>query len=304
MTAAPAERLAWHGAEAVRLTSQALSVVVLPEHGAKIASLLHVTSGREWLAQPTGDLGPPSYGASFLDGEMCGWDELVPTIDACESPDTGAALPDHGEVWSLPWRVEQEGSGELTTSVDGRALSFRLRRRMTLEGSVLRLGYELQATGAVPLRLLWAAHPQLVCRPGTVVRLPATVRDVLVVYPGPAVHATWPAAGALAADLPRGTSRKLYVLPDAPVEAAELRDPDGTYLRFSWDSAAIPYLGIWLDHAEYSRETVAAVEPTTGFYDDLARAASSGRTTRIDPGRRLSWALQVEAGVEQDARCR
>jgi hypothetical protein len=286
-TPAPPERLVWHGAAALRLASAELSAVVLPGHGAKIASLVQLPSGREWLAQPDGDLPAPRYGASFADAELCGWDECLPTIDACVSPETGAALPDHGEVWALPWRVEAEGPGLLTTSVEGVALPYRLRRTLVIAGASLRLAYELSAESR--LSLLWAAHPQFAANRGTTVHV--AVDEVLETQPGPVATVPW--APAAATDLPRGRSRKLYVPPDVRVGSAELRDPDGAWLRLAWD---VPYAGIWLDHADVAREPVVAIEPTTGFYDELERASAAGRVSVVEPGRLLEWTLDLTVG--------
>jgi hypothetical protein len=52
---------------------------------------------------------------------------------------------------------------------------------------------------------------------------------------------------------------------------------------------------VWLDNAQFSREPVAALEPATGFYDNLERAAAAGRVTRIAPGEPLAWTLEVVA---------
>jgi galactose mutarotase-like enzyme len=279
----PPERIAWRGADARRLSSKELSVVVVPSHGAKIASLIHIPSGRQWLAQPDDDLPIPVYGASFVDAAMCGWDEMLPTIDACRSPDTGARLPDHGEVWALPWRIEHEGPNELTTSVDGVALDYRLRRTLTVQGPTLRLQYELSTSAT--LSLLWAAHPQFTCLPGTTLHVAAS--EGLEVQPGPVRRVAW--ANLTVTDLPRGTSRKLYVAPAERVLTGELRDPDGTSLFLTWD---VPYLGVWLDHARYAREPVIALEPSTGFYDELERASS---VSRVPPERPLAWSLEVRA---------
>jgi len=54
---------------------------------------------------------PVAYGAVFVDQDMSGWDEMFPTINACTypapSPYAGITLPDHGEVWVLPWEHDQ-----------------------------------------------------------------------------------------------------------------------------------------------------------------------------------------------------
>jgi len=70
--------------------------------GAKLVSLVHKPAAHDWLLGPADrPFRPVPYGASFVDQDMSGWDEMFPTIEACpypgEGPYAGAALPDHGE---------------------------------------------------------------------------------------------------------------------------------------------------------------------------------------------------------------
>ncbi len=98
----------WHGIAALVLENETFRTVVVPTMGAKIVSLLDKRTGVEWLAGP-GDrpFRPASYGATFDQQDMSGWDEMFPTITACPYPapgaHTGVSLPDHGEVWAVPW---------------------------------------------------------------------------------------------------------------------------------------------------------------------------------------------------------
>ncbi len=181
----PKETTFW-GEPAIALHSDDIEVVVLPRRGAKIASLRHASSGREWLEQPAGELGPPpGYGSAFTDAGMFGWDEMLPTITGSAYPDgeyQGAPLPDHGEVWRLPWKTRVAGEA-FVWSTSGRVLPYEVTRTMRTVGARLQLEYELAATGTTPLWLLWAAHPQFaVGGRHTRIVLPAEVRHVLDVW--------------------------------------------------------------------------------------------------------------------------
>lgn len=286
-----------------------MEVTILPGHGGKITSLRHKASGREWLAQPANPLqDPPVYGSPFTAGAMCGWDEMLPTIIACQypSPDPlhGVHLPDHGEVWALEWAVRDETHDSVLMSVEGRVLPYRLERRVTLAGPSMRLDYRLTVTGREPLWLLWAAHPQFTCLRGTRLVLPEPVRQLVdVTSPGKPVRCAYPGDAPDRVDaLPPGEGRKLYALPDALVSWAALTDSEGSWLRMSWDPAQLRYLGIWLDNRAYSRDPVAALEPSTGFYDDLALAQRSGRAPHISAGTPMQWSLEVTAGQGDGGR--
>jgi galactose mutarotase-like enzyme len=297
-----AEEVTFWGEPGLALRSDDLEVVVLPRRGAKIASLRHRSRRREWLEQPTADLpDPPAYGSAFTDAGMFGWDEMLPTIDASSYPDgehRGVPLPDHGEVWTLPWETRLAGE-TLVFSRSGRALPYRVTRTMRVQNAHLQLEYELSATGTAPLWLLWAAHPQFaVDTPSTRIVLPADVHQLLNVWPSiEPERVEWPSPDLESIrGLPGGAGRKLYALPDAKIGTAGLIDADGSWLRLTWDPTRVPYLGIWLDNGAYARHPVIALEPATGFYDELARAVSNQRVAHVHPGRPLRWSLEVSLG--------
>ncbi len=108
---------------------------------------------------------------------MSGWDEMFPTISACAYPGPGrtwVTLPDHGEVWALPWRLVEAESGRLTLAVEGQALPYRLTRTLAFTApDTLALHYQLVNLGAMPLPYIWAAHPQFACGAGGRNHLPA-----------------------------------------------------------------------------------------------------------------------------------
>ena len=296
------EQTTYRGERGVALRGEQLDVVVLPRRGAKIASLRYRPTGREWLAQPAGELrDPPGYGSAFTGTEMFGWDEMLPTIDGSSYPDgeyRGAPLPDHGEVWTLPWETRPAG-GTLVCSTAGRVLPYRVTRTMRVQDARLSLEYELSVTGTAPLWLLWAAHPQFVVEgTGTRIVLPAEVRQLLNIWPSIAPGPVrWPTPDIESTNgMRQGTGRKLYALPDARIGTAGLIDADGSWLRLTWDPALLPYLGIWLDKGAYARHPVIALEPATGFYDDLARAVSNQRVPQVHPEQPLRWSLEVSLG--------
>ncbi len=287
------------------LLGEGIRVTVDPDRGGRIASIRHLPSGREWLAQPEPGAGSDStYGSSFTDGDMAGWDEMLPTIQACAHPGPGSAagviLPDHGEVWAVPWRVDATGGErDLTLSVEGRALPYRLVRRLRITGPTsLAIDYRLEVLGDEPLALLWACHPQLDCSPDTRIALPAVVTEMLDVTDGPPGRpVAWPSQGpARIGLLPLGTGRKLVAPAHVRAAEVELRDPAGTWLRMCWQAAELPHFALWLDNRCLSRVPVVVVEPTDGFFDSLELAASTGRVAVTQPGSPRRWSLGVELG--------
>ena len=124
----------WFSMPALALETPALRVITVPEKGAKIVSIFDRSSGHEWLLPPkNGQFQPAVYGAVFVEQDMSGWDEMFPTIDRCAYPAAGAYfdadLPDHGEVWSQPWQVDESSRNAIDLSVEGHTLPYVLSPR-------------------------------------------------------------------------------------------------------------------------------------------------------------------------------
>lgn len=309
----------WQGLEAWTLESETLRTVVLPQLGAKLVSLLDKRSQLEWLVDSGGrPLKPVSYGASFVDQDMSGWDEMFPTIVTCEYPLPGefygAQLPDHGEAWALPWSIDYAQKGTLRLCLDGKVLPYRLTR--TLSYSVpdkLQLHYELENLSQELMPYIWAAHPQFACGDNAQILLPPEVTQVCNTIPAdwgwgdPETRFDWPEALSVTGQKVRidrtrppslQQARKFFVLPEThPAWTGLVRHPSEDWLRLDWDPEQVPYLGIWIDEGALNHTTVAALEPTTGFYDSLAVAWGKKEVTVLEPGSTRTWALTVQSGT-------
>jgi len=307
----------WRGQPAWALESARLRVVTTPAVGAKIVSIYDKIAGHEWLVAPANrPFGLLAYGAVFTAQDMSGWDEMFPTIKPCAYPQpgpyAGAALPDHGEVWALPWEVIAADGGALTLGVDGRALPYRLTRTLHLDDpATLRLSYTATNAGDYPIAALWAAHPQFTATPGTRIRLPELITELVNVRLTPEFGAIglryrWPQAttqqGApfaldrVASPAAR-TCRKLYAPPEVPVGwAALVEEPGDHWLRMAWSPDEVPYLGIWVDEGAVNSVATAALEITTGFHDSLETAWGKGRSPVLEPGASQTWTVTVAIG--------
>lgn len=306
----------WLGQPALALSTRALRIVTVPGMGAKIVSLLNLRTGREWLLPSAARaFVPPGYGASFVDADMSGWDEIFPTTNACVYPSgayAGTQLPDHGEVWSLPWDVEDGPEASIQLASTGRALPYRLTRTLrALSDHTVRMEYVVVNCGEAPFAALWAAHPQFAVDGRTRIVLPPSVLDVVNVYP----TETWPDVGAVIAwpnaqaasgetlaldrigPAERHRCRKFFAPPDKPLHWAALyQDEAGDWVRLSWDLHAVPYLGIWVDEGVYNAVPTAALEPTTGYFDDLSLACRTERALWLVPDVPYRWYVDVTLG--------
>lgn len=301
----------WHSFPALALESELVRVVTVPDLGAKIVSLFDKAHQHEWLVPPMRPLTQTIYGADFVSQDMSGWDEMMPTIVACVYQ--GHRLPDHGEVWSIPWQVAQT-SGEIVLSVLGVALPYRLTRNTALVAAdCLEVRYSLVNRAEIAFPYLWAAHPQFCADDQTRLALPEEVTQMVnVIDDDPA----WGQAGRFVEwpeavdrdgqpwhlDRVRSaehhTCRKFYVPPEQPVSwAALFQEEKRCQLRLEWSPLELPYLGLWVDEGSYNSLPVAAFEPSNAYYDSLVRSVENGRVSILEPGKERSWKLRIKLGA-------
>lgn len=274
----------------ITLSAEGISVSMSPERGGKITSLNDTQRAREWLEPSDGELsGPVARDASFDEGDMCGWDEVMPTIEACRHPVTGAPLGDHGELWRQSWTVTARSPDSVTTSVGDEVLGYRLERTLRVSPHALRVDYRV-VTEASDLPLLWAAHPLFAARAGT--------RVFADVEPLDLAGRPWPAGGvAVSSDLAAGSGRKVFLRPRGEQALSWLVDLDGSCLSLRWPRQRVPFLGLWLDHCSLSRHPVVGIEPTNGCDDSLA-AAYAVRSEESAAALCLRrWSLVVSVGT-------
>lgn len=297
----------WHGFTAWQIEDAHLRVVIVPALGAKIASLVDKQTGQEWLAPPTHAVRERGYGDVFTDHDLAGWDEMFPTINACPAPHAPEVhLPDHGEVWALPWEVVEQDAQMITLRVTGRALAYRLTRRAALQQGRLHLAYQLENHSNAPLPFLWAAHPLFKAEVGCTVELPAQVTQVINTADHPRIGTpdmtlAWPSA-----QLPDGSRkqlnavgdaglkdyRKVYVRPDQTISSACIQQ-GGRRLCMAWQADIAPYVGIWIDEGTYTRTSTVALEPATGYYDSLEHAYNNQRVMVAPVAEPVSWWVEV-----------
>ncbi len=157
------------------LEDERYRLLVLPEVGAKMASLVDKQSGREVLWQnPARHYRRPAYGAAFDAYDYSGCDDCFPNIAAGPYPGQpweGIRLPDHGELWTNRWQWEYSG-GELHLWTHGVRLPYRFERWVARSGDGIRLRYRVTNPTQHDMTCLYAAHCLFSVRPGTRVLLP------------------------------------------------------------------------------------------------------------------------------------
>jgi hypothetical protein len=169
----------WHyrGLRALLLENSLLRLVILPELGGKLWSLVFKPLDREIFWQnPRTPPRPAPYGAAYDDWFSGGWDELFPN----DAPVTveGDAYPDHGEWWAMPfeWEVTVREAHEVCVHLwrAGVVTNTTVERWITLRAgeSHFTTRYRLHNAGPRALDFLWKLHPALAIARGSRIDLP------------------------------------------------------------------------------------------------------------------------------------
>ena len=90
------------------------------------------------------------------------------------------------------------------------------------------------------------------------------------------------------------TCRKLYCPAECSIDHAGLIDSfSQCSLQLQWDKEIIPYCGLWVDEGAYHVDPVAAIEPTSAYYDSLKTAAKQRRLPFLDPQKTVCWKVYL-----------
>lgn len=271
------------------LGNERLELGVVPELGARIISLRNLRSGREWMWHPSGSLRlfRNRVGEEFSLSPLVGLDECLPTVAPCSWQ--GRELPDHGEVWSVPWTVDATAWQEarLCTTVRLGISPFELERTLELHEDEIRLTYRLSNLGAEDELFLWAMHPLLRFQPGDQVQLPASTQSRLP--PG-----TW--QDAVCSMRVAEACVKAFARPVRIGFAGVFNRNTSDYLEFEWDPRQNDTLGLWFSSGGWHGHHHLALEPTNGAHDALAVAAEGGRCGVVDAGGVATWTVRMRVG--------
>lgn len=286
-----------------------LRLTVLPQLGAKVASLVDLATAREWLAGPTRlPYRRPEFGAAYERDDASGWDECFPSIAPGfhpSAPWAGTPLPDHGELWSRPWTVVAADDG-LVASIYGARFPFCFERRLSLDRERVHAEYAVTNLSEFPFPCMWSMHPLFATRPGMSIVMPAAERVRCDYTAGTSIGGyleslDWPQHGG--DDLSRlpaedsCVAMKLYTRPG--VQRVALQDPvDGSWLGIAMDAERTQF-GLWLNHGGWPSVGGlyhTAVEPCTGGSDDLGVACRLGEAISLAPESTVRWRVTIQVG--------
>lgn len=299
--------------DCIILESQKLVIKVIPQSGGKIQSIYNKTSKKEYLYQAKGGMFKiPEYGMPFDKGECSGFDDMFPSINECyypKEPWGGTKVPDHGEVWSLPWDYEIKDDSILL-SVHSIRFPYKLEKKIQIRNNnSLFLKYTAFNYSNYDFDFIWAAHPLFNCSENTKIILPESAEIIINVYNESKrlgkygeIH-TWPIANLNSDneyDMSKISSKsvkaceKYYVFNDLKEGNCSLYDTKtGDIIRLSYPVNKVPYLGVWVNEGGFLGQYNVALEPCTAAFDEIDTAKKWDRSAVLKARGEYSWFLEI-----------
>ncbi|MCA0985263.1 DUF5107 domain-containing protein [Halobacillus yeomjeoni] len=303
------------GIQAVTMENDSIRTVILPSYGGKMVSFFDKEAEYEWLFQTDREeLEIPPYGADFSAFDSSGFDEMFPGIDQGPHPNDWKEIPDHGEVWALPWDYEFDGE-LLILSVNSPVFPYRLTKWMQLKEGELKISYQAENKGDKDFPFIWTPHALLNYNGETRIQLPEGMDEVMNVEAGTEHLGDWGDTHNYPLTLSNKTGQqvdlsKLEPNEDGSVEkfyfttsmtegwCSVVQSDIQRTLTYEFPKDKVPYLGIWKTEGGYRGEYNFALEPCTGVYDDVYLAEKIGRSSSIPAQGVYQWSLKMKVGGE------
>ena len=315
------------GLDAIRLQNDRLELAIVPQAGGKIVDLIDRCSGRNWLwKNPHIPISVATRDSDFgKELDSGGWDEVLLAIKPGRIHSLSeniAAIPDHGDLLSSDWWIEDvrvEANNDLVCvmATRGQSAPYRFERQIRIPDnrSVMQLSYRLCNESDEALPGYWCAHPLLAIGPDCMIEIagnmPLRAEDAETGLQLCAdSEQRWPNLV-----LPDGECRDLarsFASDAAPATFANkifVRSPgngiasvvlaDGARLIFCFDPEELPWLGLWINNGAWSGcgsepYTNLGIEPATSPYDCINEAIENDAVPWLAPGAERCWSLQVE----------
>jgi len=297
--------------ESIVLENETLKASILPRWGSKIASLLYKPLEHELLWQnPSKDYRNTFYGDPYENGEASGFDEMFPTISRCfyeNEPWSGTEMPDHGEVWSVPWEYELS-ENQVLLRIKGVRFPYLLQKKVSLEESAIRLHYRVANLSEADFDYIWAAHPLFNTVEGMELIVPKGMTRIVNAVPSKRLGTYGRIYGFPSAELEGGPSfdlsrvpkkysadhQKYWFLGKVTEGWCILYDPERKLnIGMAWPADRVPYLGVWVNEGGWADQYNVAPEPATGAMDRVDFSRMWGMGSVLRAGDVKEWQLHL-----------
>jgi hypothetical protein len=291
----------------VTIENDAILMEVWPQFGGKVASLVDKADQYDLLfSYPVEYPERSQYDVPYHKGWYAGWDECFPAIAPSKytgRPYDGIAVPDHGEIWSLPTTAVPTKDG-ITTVWHGLRFGYRLTRKLYLDGSSVVAEYTLINLAPFEYRFIWATHPLLSMNIPVELDLHGSPRFRL--SHDAAGHDiqqdfAWPVTEeggenlSKPSELPAKLAWKVFSsLPIlSPITVNYPTRNRRLTIEYKSDDGMAAHWGIWINTGGWGAHRHVSVQPTTARFDQIDRAIKDGVVGSVAPMGKRQWNVRM-----------
>ncbi|MEI6856181.1 DUF5107 domain-containing protein [Psychrilyobacter sp.] len=291
------------------LENHRIKIKILPDYGGKIISIINKENKSEILFQNFKILKTPTYGSIFSEYDSSGFDECFPSIDECIYPEgnrKGLKIPDHGEVWTMPWKVEIKGK-KAYLEVTSEKFQYTLKKTINLVDNKIKIDYQVINFGSDDLAYIWAPHMLLNCDENTKIVVPNHL-DKVISLESSSTHLEYMKEYnypytidknneifdlSMVEKLDKNNCEKFYFLEQTSwSKIINLKTNESVIVRVPVDK--VPYLGVWRTQGGYRGDYNIALEPCTGIYDSVEDGIKRNKIQRVKKKTSNTWWLELE----------
>lgn len=300
----------YQGLNRITVENELLLFSILPEVGGKMISLFSKPTQQEFMSLSGRTFTKLDYGKDYGDCDISGFDECFPGIASGfypEWPWKGTHIPDHGELFTLPWKTEIRNDS-LNMQVYGIRFPYKFSKTIFLDQNTVKINYELENVSPYDFKYIWSAHPLFAVEKNTKIKIPGkpNVRTDYSKYERFGKHlyeTSWPNAKEANGDI-----IDVSVIRSEKEDAATkffttkleegwcaLEYPQGSVLKMTFDVEKVPYVGLWINEGGWSEGNSfhVAMEPCTGCPDKLETAIQRGENAIIKGYTKKFWNLDI-----------
>ena len=274
----------YKGLKTVTVENEAVSISIVPQLGSKIVSLKLKTVNTEYVFQKVSPLNLEPYDGNYTQGEMCGFDDMFPTIDTGyydRFPWKGVLMPDHGEVWPLTWTTELSHDSAVF-SVHGIRFPYRLSKKISVEDNSVLVQYKVQNKTSYDMDYLWCGHFMLAAETGSKFDIYDNDTEMITTYSKSGSIGSYGDSFRFPfVTLPDGSEYDVSILRDSSYQDFQkfyfkhplrtgriaLLHPNGRKIEVSFDPTKTPFAALLQsENGDYNVQC-AFIEPCTAPFD-------------------------------------
>ena len=274
----------------------------IPEDGGRISVLKF--AGYDLLTRELPGFKPPDRFLGIYETRpVYGYDDCFPTVDPCIYPGDQTECRDHGELYSLEWKVLAE---KQTLNCSAECLNPRVsfKRILTFDGYKLCWRFEVVNKSSRMIKFLHVMHAlmpleniQYFSVPGfisvidEITQQQCSMKDPQELYD----HLAGVSNGNYNMILLRNTHEGFV----------KIGFKEGFILYIRYNCKMFPTLGVWWNNSGYPEEkglerNECAFEPIPGTCSNLSKSSADGIFLSAAPGKKLCWEIDWELEVKKN----